>query len=369
MLDEASMSAEPAAVLPASRHAAGGGTARVSAPGRLHLGFLDPSGSLGRPFGSLGVVIDGFETVVEIRSAARDEWLAGTPAGAAELERAAAHVQRLREHSGRHQPLALRLHDVLPAHSGFGSGTQLALAVGRAFARWQGLEVATPTLAQWLGRGRRSGVGIAGFDAGGLLLDGGPGVRGEPAALLARIALPAAWRLIVVEDAQRQGLSGAAERDAIAQLPAFAQSQAAQVCHEVLMRVLPGAAGDDFASFAAGLNSRAGAARRTLRAGAGRQRLEQRRCRPGAVLDARGGRTGHRRRPELMGPDRVRLRAFGRRGDGADRARTGGGQDRHEPARRLRGCTQSRRGRHATLRSSTPWTAPTSFTCSPRAGR
>jgi len=30
----------------------------VAAPGRLHLGFLDPDGSLGRSFGSLGLTID-----------------------------------------------------------------------------------------------------------------------------------------------------------------------------------------------------------------------------------------------------------------------------------------------------------------------
>lgn len=34
----------------------------VRAPGRLHLGFLDPSATLGRAFGNLGLVIDGFET-------------------------------------------------------------------------------------------------------------------------------------------------------------------------------------------------------------------------------------------------------------------------------------------------------------------
>ncbi len=36
----------------------------VNAPGRLHLGFLDPSGTLGRRFGSLGLMIEGFETDV-----------------------------------------------------------------------------------------------------------------------------------------------------------------------------------------------------------------------------------------------------------------------------------------------------------------
>jgi len=229
-------------------------TVSVRAAGRLHLGFFDPSATLGRRFGSLGLVVEGFESALEIQSASTDRWHADTPFARAELERAAAFVQRLREHTGRREPLALRLIDVLPPHAGFGSGTQLALALGRAFVRWQGIDASTPTLAQWLGRGQRSGIGIAAFDAGGLLVDGGPGLRGEPAPLLARLDVPPAWRVIVVQHENQRGLSGAAEREAIATLAPLSQTQSAEICHQVLMRVLPGAAADDFAAFAAGVN-------------------------------------------------------------------------------------------------------------------
>jgi beta-ribofuranosylaminobenzene 5'-phosphate synthase len=238
---------------PASR-AEGCAGASVRAPGRLHLGFLDPSGSLGRRFGSIGLVIDGFETELELMRADRDSLRADTPSAEAELARAAAHLTVLRERTGRAEPLALRLRRVLPPHAGFGSGTQLALAVGRAFACLHALEIDTPTLAQWLGRGLRSGIGIAGFDSGGLLLDGGPGRDGRPARLLSRVELPAAWRVIVVLDPRARGLSGEQERAAIATLPPLPQAAAADICHQLLMRVLPGAAGDDFAAFAAGLN-------------------------------------------------------------------------------------------------------------------
>lgn len=227
---------------------------RVAAAGRLHLGFLDPAGTLGRRFGSIGLVIDGWQTVVELRPAARDALHAADAAAQAELDRAAAHLRRLRDVTGLQAPLALSLPQVLPAHAGFGSGTQLALAVGRAFARLHGLEVPTPTLAAWLGRGLRSGIGIAGFDAGGLIVDGGPAADGRPAPVLARLALPPAWRVIVATDPARRGLSGAEEREAMSCLAPFTQAQAADLCHQVLMRVLPGAAGDEFPAFAAGLN-------------------------------------------------------------------------------------------------------------------
>ena len=228
-------------------------TVTLRAPGRLHLGFLDPAGSLGRRFGSLGLVINGFETVVELSASACDQVTANGPAAFAEVERAAACLHRLRQHSGRREPLHLRLLGVLPAHAGFGSGTQLALAIARAFAQWHGLDVPTAVLAQWMGRGLRSGIGIAGFDHGGLLLDGGPGAHGVPAPVLARIALPQAWRVLVVQDSAHQGLSGADERMGIATLAPLPQALAADICHQVLMRVLPGAASAEFAPFAAGI--------------------------------------------------------------------------------------------------------------------
>lgn len=228
----------------------------VRAPGRLHLGFLDPSATLGRRYGSLGLVVDGFETVVELRraaTAASAGFAATDAAGAAERDRALAHLGTLQRACGRPEPLQLALHGVLPAHAGFGSGTQLALAVGRGFAALHGLALSTTEIAGLLGRGLRSGVGIAGFDQGGLLLDGGPSNTGRPAPLIARHELPQAWRVLLMLDLGQRGLSGDDEKAAIATLPAFAQADAAAVCHEVLMRVLPGAASGDFAAFAAGL--------------------------------------------------------------------------------------------------------------------
>jgi beta-RFAP synthase len=271
---------------------------RVVAPGRLHLGFLDPSASLGRRFGSLGLVIDGPQTVLELGFAepgATTDICSAAPHlasdhAAAELARVRPHLAALRQalaggaatgsrsDSGKgagsgatvdkgSSPArpdlkrALRLHlaDALPAHAGLGSGTQLGLAVGRAFCELHGFALPTAQIARITGRGLRSGVGIAGFDVGGLLLDAGPqpaGARGAggPAPLLSRIELPADWRVLLVLDPGRRGLSGDEERAAIARLAPLPRERAAEICHEVVMRVLAGAASDDFGAFAAGLN-------------------------------------------------------------------------------------------------------------------
>ncbi|MDZ5458249.1 beta-ribofuranosylaminobenzene 5'-phosphate synthase family protein [Azohydromonas lata] len=227
---------------------------RVSTPGRLHLGFLDPGASLGRRFGSLGLVVDGPHTALELAFAGRPHIEAAPGLDAAEVERAAAHLAALQAHTGLSRPLHLRLLELLPPHAGLGSGTQLALAVGMAFTRLQGLPLDAAQVAALLGRGLRSGVGIAGFERGGLLLDGGPQADGRPARVTSHLDFPQHWRVLLVLDPSRRGLSGAQERQALAQLPPFPREYAAELCHRVLMQILPGAAGADFPTFAEGLN-------------------------------------------------------------------------------------------------------------------
>jgi len=215
------------------------GAVRVRTSARLHLGFLDPAGTLGRRYGSLGLMVDGLETQLELAPGREDRFSAHESA-AGELARAREHLRTLRRATGCNAPLRLHIQEALPAHAGLGSGTQLALALGHAFCGVFGLPMASAELARLLGRGQRSGVGIAGFDHGGLLLDGGPRADGLPPPLLSRIALPAAWRVILVLDDRVQGLSGAQEKSALAGLPPLPRGTAAEICHEVLMRVLPG---------------------------------------------------------------------------------------------------------------------------------
>ena len=94
-----------------------GEAVRVHAPGRLHLGFFDPGATLGRRFGSLGLVIEGCETVVELAHGREDAYTAH-PQAAAEVTRARSHVETLRRATRCRTPLALYIHHALPAHAG-----------------------------------------------------------------------------------------------------------------------------------------------------------------------------------------------------------------------------------------------------------
>ena len=86
----------------------------------------------------------------------------------------------------------------LPPHVGLGSGTQLALAVGRALGELFGVSIDTPNLARAVGRASRSAIGTWIFDEGGFVVEGGhrAGAFGV-APLLARLPFPPDWHCTV----------------------------------------------------------------------------------------------------------------------------------------------------------------------------
>lgn len=222
-------------------------TVRVRASARLHLGFLDLNGGLGRRFGSLGLAID--EPAVELV-------LSGAPG----LDVEGPEPDRLRRYAeeaaallGVPKRARLVLRSAIPPHAGFGSGTQLALAVAAGLAKLHGARFDPDAAAAALDRGNRSGIGLAAFMRGGLILDGGRGPDGAPPPTIARMPLPAAWRILLVIDHAAAGIHRPEEAEAFRRLPPFPLADAAHLCHLTLMRILPAAATGDVFGFGEGI--------------------------------------------------------------------------------------------------------------------
>jgi beta-ribofuranosylaminobenzene 5'-phosphate synthase len=142
------------------------------------------------------------------------------------------------------------VHEAIPCHAGLGSGTQLALAVGAAFAAAEGLSLTPLEIAGKLGRGARSGIGIATFEAGGAVLDSGPRDGAVP-QLVARVPFPEAWRVLLIFDPDAKGLAGANELAAFETLPAFPPTEAAELRARIVEGALPALEAQDFATFCA----------------------------------------------------------------------------------------------------------------------
>ncbi|PWC75347.1 GHMP kinase [Azospirillum sp. TSH64] len=221
-------------------------TVRVEVPARLHLGFLDMEGGLGRRFGSLGLTLDGLGTdLMLMRGKSGSDVPVGPDC------RAAGYLDRLCGALGVENRFSLRLGRTIPSHSGLGSGTQLALAVGAALSAMTGRPLPPRRVANLLDRGARSGIGVGAFEQGGVILDGGKGALDEPPPVISRMALPEAWRMLLVFDDANRGLSGTAETVAFRDLPPFPADKAAYLCRLALMVGLPALAEGDAMRFGA----------------------------------------------------------------------------------------------------------------------
>lgn len=220
---------------------------RVQAPARLHLGFLDLNGGLGRRFGSLGLALN---------KPAVDLIVSDSPdlsAEGEEADRLLRYGEAASLHLGIEPRGHLRLHRSIPAHAGLGSGTQIAFAVAAGLARLHGKSFKARAAAQALDRGNRSGIGLAAFLHGGLILDGGRGHDDSPPPMISRMQFPSAWRIVLIFDTSARGIHGEAEINAFKQLPPFPIAEAAHLCHLTLMRILPAAAIGDVQSFGEGV--------------------------------------------------------------------------------------------------------------------
>ena len=159
-------------------------------------------------------------------------------------------IERLLSLRGGHR---IRVSEVVPAHAGLGSGTQLALAVAAGLRSLHNLPLDIAGDALRLGRGARSGIGIGLFSHGGLVVDGGRGDGATLAPIICRLPVPEDWRILVILDPQRQGIHGPEEGATMAALPAMCAADAARLCRLVLMQALPALADHDLANFGAAI--------------------------------------------------------------------------------------------------------------------
>ena len=240
---------------------------RVVAPARLHLGFVNLSPARERLYGGLGVAISDLRTVVSA------EATGGTGVECTDPE-ARRYAERTLELLDWSDPSDLpgtivRIEESLPRHVGLGSGTQLALAVltaiGIAHQDAHYTSVDPRALAPQLGRGGRSGVGVAAFETGGFVLDVGhptgqftaePPERGSWTVppIAARHEIPDDWRFVVVLPDSDPGRSGTDEDDAMRRTVQNADPAVAdEISRIIIHRVLPAIADGDADAFGAAI--------------------------------------------------------------------------------------------------------------------
>ena len=233
----------------------------IKTPARLHFALIDLNGSLGRIDGSIGLAINDphFQIIAE-------------PADQIQVEsiqyegRARAILEKLRakySFPGIH----LQLTSEIPPHSGFGSGTQLALGIAQAVNTLYNFNLSVTDLAETVGRGGTSGIGITAFERGGFILDGGHRFPDQKSSFLPSSAagdVPAPplllrhpfpnWELLIVIP-RCTHISGETEIQLFKTLCPQPRSTAEQLSHLILLQLLPAIFEADRSAFGSVINS------------------------------------------------------------------------------------------------------------------
>jgi beta-ribofuranosylaminobenzene 5'-phosphate synthase len=235
----------------------------ITAPSRLHFGlFALPAHGIthwpnaeeqpalpARHFGGVGLMIDQPGVQVMVRSA--KNWSATGPSAERALTYGQRFVASLAEDQ-RQRAFEIVVERTAPEHAGLGAGTQLGLAVARALALATGhADLDAVQLAQRVGRGLRSSLGIHGFQRGGLLVEGGKTASTIVAPLVVREPFPDEWQVLLIMPRGEHGTHGTQERDAFAELsnrdPDLRRTET--LCRLVLLGLLPALAERDLPTF------------------------------------------------------------------------------------------------------------------------
>lgn len=218
----------------------------VETGGRLHMGFTNLSEDVGRRYGSIGVALDSPRTSVVLeRSKTLD-------VGGDNPEQIGAYVRRFSEYFSVQPNVTIEVRERIPEHTGLGSGTQLALAIGMALARVSGIKADVHDVAKVMGRGVRSGVGVAAFDVGGSVIDAGhktglPDSRNTPTVVFRR-DFPSAWRFVVAIPGSGRGLNGPSEERVFRALSASTKISE-EICRLTQIKLMPALVEEDIQEF------------------------------------------------------------------------------------------------------------------------
>jgi beta-ribofuranosylaminobenzene 5'-phosphate synthase len=246
----------------------------VETPSRIHLALIDLNGSLGRIDGGVGLTLEKPRLVVEMEPGDRG----------IEVEFNQSHVlpqNVMNDYSVKIKALAgqminhfqledgfrFKVLETYPHHSGLGSGTQLSLAVGKLISQINDLNIEAVEIAKIVGRGGTSGIGVASFDNGGFIVDGGhlkddkpnflPSSASDaiPPPIIVRYDFPLDWKVILVIPNLEKGVHGDKEINIFQEYCPIPLGEVQSLSHLLLMKMMPAVVEKDLDAFGEAVNS------------------------------------------------------------------------------------------------------------------
>jgi beta-ribofuranosylaminobenzene 5'-phosphate synthase len=226
---------------------------KITTPSRLHITLIDLNGALGRIDGSVGLTLDFPSVKIHAREDTKLS-VSGTTRFSKRIRDAASAILTRHNVDG----IAIEVVDEYPPHVGLGSGTQIALAVGTAISELYGLGLEPISIAKLTGRGGTSGIGVAAYESGGFIVDGGHKGKTDflpssasgkygPAPVIVRHDFPN-WTIILAIPNLR-GASDKREVNAFQKSCPLPLVEIQALSHVILMEMLPAVIEQDIESF------------------------------------------------------------------------------------------------------------------------
>jgi beta-ribofuranosylaminobenzene 5'-phosphate synthase len=236
---------------------------QITTPSRLHFGLIDLNGELGRINGGFGVALrkPSWKIILDKNIEKNHSNYTKT---------IDILLQKL-DTKFKFKTLATQNFQILneiPNHVGFGSGTQFALAIAWLYAEFNKLVFSSREFAKIVNRGGTSGIGVASFDQGGFIVDGGHSFgpdketnsflpsafsQAHPPPVLFQYKQPLSWQFIIITPSKIKGLSGKEELAAFQKQCPLPADEAEKLSRLLLMKILPSIIEQDIATLGYGL--------------------------------------------------------------------------------------------------------------------
>lgn len=233
----------------------------ITAPSRLHMTLIDLNASIGRVDGGIGITLQ--EPAMRIRAEISD-------CDGIIIRGQSEHAQRMHDSAQKVSDafgtggVSIEIISDYPSHTGLGSGTQASLAAAYAVCALYDIDVSIRRISEIVGRGGTSGIGVAAFEQGGFILDGGHkfSEKGGFKPSAASVAKPAPiivqrdfpdWDIVLVLP-ELKGASSSKEVDIFKQVCPIPLHDVQELSHIILMQLLPALIEEDVVAFGDAVN-------------------------------------------------------------------------------------------------------------------
>lgn len=234
---------------------------KITTPGRLHFGLIDMNGDAGRVDMGIGVALNKPNFVISVEEYSELKIIGGFD------EEISRIVNILSDKFKINKNYRIKIHSSIPRHSGFGSTTQLTLAVAKCITEINEIFLDASELAKITGRGGTSGIGVEAFSHGGFILDCGHKFKTEkegfapssfskapPPKILLNYKIPEDW-FFVCAVPEKGKIYGTREAEIFSKFCPIPSTEVDKICRIVLVKILPAVIEKDIESFGSGLSS------------------------------------------------------------------------------------------------------------------